>query len=721
LLFVPVEYDYILSKNLFLDNIPIDFSKYIIIDQQKNQQNIFNFETKGESLEKVSLFFTDNMIGEICLAYELPLLSVSGDAILMTVPSYTFLYYTAVSDVNAIFNYKSKSTCIYFSHHVTKKAYDLYCEYLDTKASLLYQSSSKSAISTEPISLQEIRNNPDEYNFEIPFSLEELDTYSATLLIAHWSKENDNKNQATPRWATDDFRQKLIDNKHSYHPTSRVFHYVKKSTKQTLNQSLLSSLANASSMPDIDQLHKLFRSSSTLSFDIDIDDDDDLNLGEGIGASLPLPSEIGRILKITSFPANPDQSPTTIYSADDEQHLLDDNEEAEDEDDNDDDDDDYDDFVPDSITVTSTSKGRLPDRIISSNNSLIRSSSVMGDYRTRFLRVHTEARVLKGKLYRARMKCKKLNNQISEKEDLYQNARNHLKTIVAERNSAQKDRQNLQDQLLATKLRKDELEASLVPFQEKVNSQESEIALQNDTIKKLNIELNRVNRSLEDLTKDPEEIIVENTTLKQDLDEANDKIHELQALLSGKTIAFNDITQQLQEANILINGLRNDLMNAGEWIFPDSLPNVVEASKKYYSTRLAFHERVNQTIEAFTPAKSEKRPRIVQEAVKMLKSLADTMYRLKFIDNNLDEKTFTHLTGIPFSMTETKLTNRKSADVKARTCLYNGVKIDFFPHIKSSIQGTELRIHFQFLEDERKILICHIGSHLPTAGTRLNT
>jgi hypothetical protein len=69
-------------------------------------------------------------------------------------------------------------------------------------------------------------------------------------------------------------------------------------------------------------------------------------------------------------------------------------------------------------------------------------------------------------------------------------------------------------------------------------------------------------------------------------------------------------------------------------------------------------------------------------------------------------------------MTERRATKRERELEALRTCDYNGKKILFFPHLKSSVQGIEFRIHFQFLDEEKKILICHLGGHLPTSYTR---
>jgi hypothetical protein len=202
------------------------------------------------------------------------------------------------------------------------------------------------------------------------------------------------------------------------------------------------------------------------------------------------------------------------------------------------------------------------------------------------------------------------------------------------------------------------------------------------------------------------------------LEEASNKQKDQEKQLDGVMEALNTANQSLQEAHGTISTLKLDLENAGTWLYPENLHQVVEAAKKYYSSKLIFHERVTLSINNFTQAETEKKYRIIPEAIKMIKALAETLYPMKFVTGNVSHDEFLNITGIPFSMTERRATKREKDLEIARTLRYNGQKITFFPHLKSSIQGLQFRIHFQFLDDEKKILVCHIGDHLPTAFTR---
>ncbi|MDR0622595.1 MAG: hypothetical protein LBJ61_12090 [Deltaproteobacteria bacterium] len=335
-----------------------------------------------------------------------------------------------------------------------------------------------------------------------------------------------------------------------------------------------------------------------------------------------------------------------------------------------------------------------------------------------FVSLYADLEELKRNNYRLINQVNHLQNSVNDGNSDSTSHSERLKAIVNERKAIQLDRQKLLDELAELKRKYSETVSSLEPFKVKIQELEKELEALKAENEEINAKLVDANTLLADFQADPDDIILENLELKHSLELAHNKNKEIQAQLSAKTLALNDanisITEYIRENAIL----QSDLDNAGEWIYPDNLYDVVKAGKQYYSARLVFHDRVNQSIAAFSQAESEKKYRIIPEAVRMVKALSDTMFKLKFIDGNFSEDNFTNLTGIPFSMTERKTTKREKEIEKSRTCRYKGQDVIFYPHLKASFQGVEFRIHFQFLESERKILICHIGGHLPTAGTR---
>jgi uncharacterized phage infection (PIP) family protein YhgE len=293
-----------------------------------------------------------------------------------------------------------------------------------------------------------------------------------------------------------------------------------------------------------------------------------------------------------------------------------------------------------------------------------------------------------------------------------------LEKANQDRESVKAELQQLHSEFVALKIEKIKIENEYNPCKEltqQLTDQINELTAQNQ---ELNEKIDKANALIENFSKEPDDVWLENFELKQKWEDAENNALNLRSQLTAKNTAYNEISAQLQDAFSKLYAAKADLENAGEWIYPESLSDVVAAGTKYYASNLVFHDRVYQSIASFTAAQSEKKFRIIQEAVKMVKALADTMHRLKFVENNFSEDAFTNLTGIRFSMTERKITKNEKEIEKSRTLKYKGETIIFYPHLKSSIQGTELRIHFQFLENEQKILICHIGDHLPTAGTR---
>lgn len=189
------------------------------------------------------------------------------------------------------------------------------------------------------------------------------------------------------------------------------------------------------------------------------------------------------------------------------------------------------------------------------------------------------------------------------------------------------------------------------------------------------------------------------------LEEANEEVKSLSWKANQYSICIQDkaiLEKQLSEA-------------CKEFDIPRSLHDVLSLAKDYWSNTIFIHEAAYRSAEKYGSAGDI---RIVQEAWKMLNKLALIMYSLKFFEQSNElETAFRNSTGIDFSMTESKMTKRDKNFVKLRTCDWKNTKITFFPHLKSTIRD-DFRLHFAFLEAEKKILICHCGEHLDNAKTR---
>lgn|GEM_PF-6697602 len=204
-------------------------------------------------------------------------------------------------------------------------------------------------------------------------------------------------------------------------------------------------------------------------------------------------------------------------------------------------------------------------------------------------------------------------------------------------------------------------------------------------------------------------------TLEAQVKDHKRRISELEALPDQFRVPLNQARQELLLNNKRIAELESALSAAGDWACPETVAEACEAARTRYASRLVFHERVAQSVTEFS-LKDDLKAAV--EAAKMLKALAEVLQPMKFERDNFSEERFQDETGLALAMTESKATKRDRALDETRICFYEGRKISFYPHLKKTVQGVQMRLHFQFLADEKKILVCHLGDHLPNAKTK---
>ena len=65
------------------------------------------------------------------------------------------------------------------------------------------------------------------------------------------------------------------------------------------------------------------------------------------------------------------------------------------------------------------------------------------------------------------------------------------------------------------------------------------------------------------------------------------------------------------------------------------------------------------------------------------------------------------------------MTKKDSELLKQRDVIYKDKNYDITPHVKIGTRTPKLlRLHFQFVEDEKKIIIGHFGDHLDNYTTK---
>jgi hypothetical protein len=110
----------------------------------------------------------------------------------------------------------------------------------------------------------------------------------------------------------------------------------------------------------------------------------------------------------------------------------------------------------------------------------------------------------------------------------------------------------------------------------------------------------------------------------------------------------------------------------------------------------------------------------VAEAWEMFVHLSETLYPMKFERREKDlEGKFNAATRYELAMSEGKMTKNDSKLMRLRKLNHNGKEFDITPHLKHGNASPKLvRIHFAFDEEAKKIVIGHIGRHIPNYTTK---
>ena len=195
--------------------------------------------------------------------------------------------------------------------------------------------------------------------------------------------------------------------------------------------------------------------------------------------------------------------------------------------------------------------------------------------------------------------------------------------------------------------------------------------------------------------------------MRLELDEAAKTVDGLQRAMQQANFELGIRDRQIAE-------LKNALAAAGKWDLPKTVLAAKHIAEARYSQQLIFHPRVEQTIDEF---RLNENINAAFAAAEIFKVMAEVLQPMVFDGTGFSEEKFKDETGIILSMTEGKASKRDPITEASRTCAFEGQEITFFPHIKDRIQGIEFRVHFSFLESG-KILICHVGEHLPNAKTK---
>jgi hypothetical protein len=148
-------------------------------------------------------------------------------------------------------------------------------------------------------------------------------------------------------------------------------------------------------------------------------------------------------------------------------------------------------------------------------------------------------------------------------------------------------------------------------------------------------------------------------------------------------------------------------------VLPTNLAQVAEAARKFFP-RLVITEAALESARDYSECKS------VGEAWEMLRHMNDALYRLKFEDGQKElERTFKNETGYELAMSEGRNTKRDNKLMSLRVLRIGEREFDITPHLKHmNNEPKSVRIYFAFDEDGKKIVVGHIGRHIPNATTK---
>jgi hypothetical protein len=148
-------------------------------------------------------------------------------------------------------------------------------------------------------------------------------------------------------------------------------------------------------------------------------------------------------------------------------------------------------------------------------------------------------------------------------------------------------------------------------------------------------------------------------------------------------------------------------------VLPTSLAHVAEAAAKFFP-RLIITEAAVEAARDYDECKS------ISEAWEMLRHLNEAMYRMKFDEGSKEiEKTFQNRMGYEVAMKEGPNTKNDKKLMDLRKLTHDGREYDISPHLKHGNKEPKLvRIYFAFDEKGKKIVVGHIGRHIPNATTK---
>lgn len=148
---------------------------------------------------------------------------------------------------------------------------------------------------------------------------------------------------------------------------------------------------------------------------------------------------------------------------------------------------------------------------------------------------------------------------------------------------------------------------------------------------------------------------------------------------------------------------------------PSTLEETVRVKAELLKDRIIFTE------EAFKSAADYNKCQSLDHAWKILFHIGTTLYDIKYSGEPVGdiEKRFKELSGYEYAKTEGQNTKNDSRLRQSRKFKHDGRDYELWSHIKHGIEEPKLiRVYFDYDDQNKKIIVGHVGAHLDNASTR---
>ncbi|MCA9211958.1 MAG: hypothetical protein KDB27_02740, partial [Planctomycetales bacterium] len=154
---------------------------------------------------------------------------------------------------------------------------------------------------------------------------------------------------------------------------------------------------------------------------------------------------------------------------------------------------------------------------------------------------------------------------------------------------------------------------------------------------------------------------------------------------------------------------------------PSTLPEVLTKIGQLFPQKVAISTNAFKTAGEHAQAQAHwRKAESVMKAWEMCFDLVTKGHHLFFeTDGGDKEKLYKEQTGIDMAMTEGKQTKKDSRLMDLRQLEFDGHQHDMTPHLKYDNKPEKLiRIHFAIDNDNKRLIIGHVGPHLENATSR---